>query len=152
MTKTEAHTKTASALLVEYLESIGAGDPRATASYFAEDGCIDAPYVESFGMQAKIVGPAAIENTMTNLLKTAPNFRLKNIKIILETPTVAVAEYESEALMTNGKTYKQLYMAQLYAKDGKIVCHREFLNTIPFVEAFFPNGLKDLLTNKEPQQ
>ncbi len=138
-------TKSAATLLTEYLSSIGAGDPRVTASYFAQDGFIDAPYVEVFGMPARIVGPAAIEATMTNLLKTAPNFRLKNIRVILESPTTVVAEYESEAVMANGRPYQQLYFAQLTSQDGKIVHHREFLNTIPFVQAFFPGGLRDLI-------
>lgn len=135
----------AAQLLKEYLASIGAGDPKVTASYFAEDGCIEAPYVEVFGMPARIVGPAAIEATMTNLLQTAPNFRLKNIQVVLETPTTVVAEYESEALMANGRPYQQLYFARLTSRDGKIVHHREFLNTIPFVQAFFPGGLADLV-------
>lgn len=139
------HTPTAAELLGSYLSSIGAGDPRVTASYFAEDGCIDAPYVEVFGMPARIVGPAAIEATMANLLQTAPNFRLKNVRVVLETPTTVVAEYESEAVMANGRSYQQLYFAQLTARDGKIVHHREFLNTVPFVQAFFPGGLSDLI-------
>lgn len=138
-------TKTASTLLKEFLTSIGTGDARATASYFIADGYIDAPYVESLGMPSRITGPAAIEATMTNIRKIAPDFHFTNIRIILETPTEVVAEYESEALMANGRPYKQLYMGHLISKDGKIVSHREFLNTVVFVQAFFPNGLKDLL-------
>jgi len=137
--------KSASLLLKEYLTSVGAGDTKATASYFTEDGYIDAPYVESIGIPAKIVGHAAIEAAMQGLLKNASNFHIKNIKIILETATEVVAEYESEAVMANDRAYKQLYMAHLTSKDGKIMRHREFINTIPFVEAFFPNGLKDLM-------
>ena len=147
MKTTIENKKEASVLLAEFLTSIGAGDPKVTASYFTPEGYIDAPYVESLGMPAKIVGPAAIEVTMSNIKKIAPNFHFTSIKIILETPTEVVAEYESEALMANGRPYKQLYMGHLISKDGKILSHREFINTIVFVEAFFPNGLKDLIAN-----
>ena len=140
--------KSASVLLKEYLTSVSAGDPKATASFFAEDGYIDAPYVESLGMPAKIIGTEAIENTMQGLLRNAPDFHFTAIKIIMENATEVVAEYESEAVLANGRNYKQLYIGHLTSKDGKIVCHREFLNTIPFVQAFFPNGLNDLLTTK----
>jgi ketosteroid isomerase-like protein len=146
---TTAHgTKSASELLKDYLTSVGEGNPKVTASFFAEDGYIDAPYVESLGMPSKMIGRTTIEAAMQGLLQNAPNFHFTSIKIISETPTEAVAEYESEAVLANGRTYKQLYMGHVTSKEGKIVCHREFLNTIPFVEAFFPNGLKDLITNK----
>ena len=148
METTIENTKKASVLLQEFLTSIGAGNPKVTASFFTEDGCIDAPYVESLGMPTKIIGRAAIEATMSNIKSIAPNFHFTSVKMILESPTEVVAEYESEALMANGRTYKQLYMGHLIAKDGKIVSHREFLNTIPFVKAFFPNGLNDLITAK----
>lgn len=138
--------KSASDLLKGYLESVGLGNPKATASFFAENGYIDAPYVTSLGMPSKIMGTAAIEATMQGLLQNAPNFHFTSIKIILETPTEAIAEYESEAVLANGRSYKQLYMGHITSKNGKIICHKEFLNTISFVEAFFPNGLKDLIT------
>lgn len=141
-------TKSASALLNDFLTSVGAGNPKVTASFFADNGYIDAPYVQSVGMPPKIEGQEAIEATMQGLLQNAPNFHFTSIRPILETPTEVVAEYESEAVLANGKSYKQLYIGHLISQDGKIVCHREFLNTIPFVEAFFPNGLKDLITTK----
>ena len=117
------------------------------ASFFIVDGYIDAPYVESFGMPSKIKGKAAIETTMQRLLQNAPGFLFTSVKIILETPTEVVAEYESEAVLVNGRNYKQLYIGHVTTKEGKIICHREFLNTIPFSKAFLPNGLKDLITN-----
>lgn len=148
MDTTIENTKTASILLKEYLSSVSAGDPKATASFFEENGYIDAPYVESFGMPSKIVGKSAIEATMANLIQNAPNFHFTKIKVVLETPTEVVAEYESEAVLVNERAYKQHYMGHLTSKDGKILCHKEFLNTIPFVEAFFPNGLSDLISSK----
>lgn len=137
--------KSASLLLKEYLASVGAGNPEAAASFFAEGGYLEAPYVASFGMPWKFEGRDAIAASMMGMLQIAPDFHFTSVKIIMETPTQVVAEYESEATLTNGKPYKMLYMCYLTTKDGKIVSHREFLNTVPFVEAFFPNGLKDIM-------
>ncbi len=140
--------KPASVLLSEYLASVSAGKPALTASFFAEDGYIDAPYVESLGMPSRISGRSAIEATMKGLLQNAPGFHFTHIRPVLETHNEVVAEYESEAVLANGRTYRQLYMGHLTAENGKITCHREFLNTLVFAEAFLPNGLKDLTTDK----
>lgn len=147
-TITHTQAKSAATILEEFLSSISNGDAKRTASFFAEDGYIDAPYVASLGMPTKIVGPVAIEATMLNIKHIAPDFHFTKVKAILETETEVVAEYESEANMLNGRSYAQLYMGHLTIKDGKIVSHREFLNTISFVQAFFPNGLSDLITTK----
>src|SRR6218665_2252614 len=146
--KTTEDQKTASSLFKEFLEAVGKGDAREASSFFAADGYIDAPYVQSLGFPSKITGSAAIEQSLTQVKAAAPNFHFTNLKVILETPEELVAEYESEAVMASGKPYKQLYMGHITAKDGKIISHKEFLNTVVFVEAFFPNGLSDLITNK----
>lgn len=148
MNTTNTEMPSAAVILKDYLTSVNAENPKAVASFFADDGYIDAPYIQSIGMPSRIEGKAAIEATMQGLLQNAPNFHFTRIQPILETPTEVVAEYESEAVLTNGKSYRQLYIGHLTVKDGKILCHREFLNTIPFVEAFFPNGLKDLFVNQ----
>lgn len=148
METTVKQGNSAALLLKAYLTSVSTGDAQATASFFEENGYIDAPYVESFGMDPKITGRTAIETTMANLIQNAPNFHFTRIHVLLETPTEVVAEYESEAVLANGRTYKQHYVGHLTSKDGKILCHKEFLNTIPFVEAFFPNGLSDLINTK----
>lgn len=145
---TAFEVKSASALLKDFLASVNAGNPKAAASFFAENGYLEAPYVSVFGMPSKFEGREAIAASMTGMLQVAPNFHFTAVRIIMETPTQVVAEYESEATLTNGKPYNMLYMASITTEHGKIVSHREFLNTVPFVEAFFPNGLKDLITNK----
>ena len=145
MKQLKQEIKPASLLLKEYLASVSAGSPKVAASFFAEDGYLEAPYGASFGIPSKFEGRDVIAASMTGMLQIAPNFHFTSVKIIMETPTEVVAEYESEATLSNGKPYKMLYMCYLTTKDGKIVSHREFLNTVPFVEAFFPNGLKDLL-------
>ncbi|HTJ52304.1 MAG TPA: nuclear transport factor 2 family protein [Cyclobacteriaceae bacterium] len=146
--QTTENPKTASVLFKEFLETVGKGDAKAASSLFATDGYIDAPYVQSLGFPSKIAGHEAIEQSLSQVKAAAPNFHFSNFKVVMETPNELVAEYESEAVMASGKPYKQLYIAHVTTKDGKIVSHKEFLNTVVFVEAFFPNGLKDLITNK----
>lgn len=146
--KTTENQKTASVIFKEFLETVGKGDAKAASSLFETDGYIDAPYVQALGFPSKIVGHEAIEQSLSQVKAAAPNFHFENFKVIMETPTELVAEYESAAVMASGKPYKQSYIAHVTTKDGKIISHKEFLNTVVFVEAFFPNGLKDLITNK----
>lgn len=146
--KTTENQKKVSSLFKGFLEAVGKGEAKEASSFFSADGYIDAPYVQSLGFPSKIVGNAAIEQSLSQVKAAAPNFHFNNLKVIIETPTELVAEYESEAVMASGKPYKQLYMGHITVKDGKIVSHKEFLNTVVFVEAFFPNGLKDLITSK----
>lgn len=146
--KTTENQKTASVIFKEFLEIVGKDDAKAASSLFATDGYIDAPYVQSLGFPSKISGHEAIQQSLSQVKAVAPNFHFSNFKVVMETENELVAEYESEAVMANGKPYKQLYISHVTTKDGKIVSHKEFLNTVIFVEAFFPNGLKDLLINK----
>lgn len=145
--KTTENQKTPSVLFKEFLDTVGKGDAKAASSFFTTDGYIDAPYVQSLGFPSKIAGHEAIGQSLSQVKAAAPNFHFSNFKVVMETENELVAEYESEAVMTSGKPYKQLYIAHVTTKDGKIVSHKEFLNTVVFVEAFFPNGLKDLITN-----
>lgn len=145
--KTAENQKAASFLFKEFLDAVGKGDCEAASSLFATDGYIDAPYVQPLGFPSRITGHEAIGQSLSQVKAAAPNFHFSNFHVVLETPTEVVAEYESEAVMASGKPYRQLYIAHVTTKDGKIVSHKEFLNTVVFVEAFFPNGLKDLITN-----
>lgn len=142
-------TKTAGAILTAFLTSVGAESPQVSASYFAKDGAIELPYVGNLGMPDKIVTQDSIAYLIGNLIKMAPDFRIKNIRIIMENPGMALAEYESEALLANGRKYQQLYMSYAVIKDGKIVKQREVMNSVLFVQAFFPNGMADLPANNK---
>lgn len=147
VTSSAQSTKSPSVVFKEFLNAIGDGNAKAASSLFAADGYIEAPYVQSLGIPTKIIGTETIQKSLSQVKAAAPNFHFTNMKVIMETPTELVAEYESEATMANGRPYKQLYIAHVSTKDGKIISHREFLNTVVFVQAFFPNGLKDLITN-----
>ena len=111
--------KTAAQLLKAFLASVGDGNPKITASFFDPDGYIEAPYVASLGMPSIMKGKETIEATMQGLLQNAPNFSFTKIKIVMETPTEVVAEYESEATLTNGRAYKQCRCATLLQKKVK---------------------------------
>ncbi|HEY1047598.1 MAG TPA: nuclear transport factor 2 family protein [Bacteroidia bacterium] len=141
-------TKSAAVLLKGFLDTVSSGNPVEAASFFAEDGYLEAPYVATFGMPSKFEGREAIAGSMSGMLQMAPDFHFTTMRIIMESPTEVVAEYESEATLINGKHYKMLYIGCVTVKDEKIKSHREFLNTVSFVEAFFPNGLMDLITTK----
>jgi len=138
--KTTGNQKTPSVIFKEFLETVGKGDAKAASSFFTIDGYIDAPYVQALGFPSKITGHEAIGQSLS------PNFHFSNFRVVMETENELVAEYESQAVMASGKPYKQLYIAHVVTKDGKIESHKEYLNTVVFVEAFFPNGLKDLIT------
>lgn len=105
---TVAQTKKSNAqIFTEYLKSAGAKSPKETASYFAKNGTLELPFNESIGMHYKLVGQDSIEAAIAGVVKNAPDFRLVNIKIIMETTDKVLAEYESETLLLNGRTYKQ---------------------------------------------
>ncbi|WP_395763146.1 nuclear transport factor 2 family protein [Elizabethkingia anophelis] len=144
-----AQSSTPGTILKNFLTSVGKDSPEVSASYFANDGVIELPYVSNLGMPDKIRGRDSIANLVGGLIKMAPDFRVKNFKILMELHDKVLAEYESEAVLANGRNYKQLYLTYAIVKDGKIVKQREVMNSVLFVQAFFPNGLADVTTKQE---
>jgi len=117
-------------LLRAYLTSIQ--QPATAAALFADDGVIELPTVN-----ARAQGPAAIEQFLIGLLKRIPDFRFKNVRILIETPDQAFGEYEVEAVVVStGKLYKQTYAGRLVAENGKIKLLRESLDTLAASRAF----------------
>lgn len=124
--------KEAAELLRSYLDLVQ--DPAAAAALFAADGAIELPTI---GRGAR--GPAEIEEFLSGLLSRVPDFRFKNVRILIETPDQAFGEYEVEALVpATGKTYIQHYAGRLVAEHGKIKLLREALDTHAAMEAFTP--------------
>lgn len=144
-----AQSSTPGTILKNFLTSVGKESPEVSASYFATDGIMELPYVSNLGMPDKIVGRDSIAHLVGGLIKMAPNFRIKNFKILMEQQDKVLAEYESEAILANGRNYKQLYLTYAIIKDGKIVKQREVMNSVLFVQAFFPNGLADVTKKQE---
>lgn len=130
--------KNASQLLTAYLDNIQ--DPAAAAALFADDGVLELPSLSSLGINARAVGPAAIESFISGLLKNVPDFRFHNVQLLIETGDQAFGEYSVEAkVLSTGKLYKQTYAGRLVAKDGKIQLLREALDTLAAAKAFTPD-------------
>lgn len=126
---------TAIILLNKYLQSIR--DPRAAAALFADDGVLELPYLSSLGPKTGAQGPMAIEKFITGLLDKVPDFRFKDVHILIDTPSQVFGEYSVEALVpTTGKVYKQMYAGRLVAENGKIKLLRESLDTVAAQKAF----------------
>ena len=122
--------KTATELLQSYLDNVQ--DPATAASFFADDGIIELPWV-----QASAQGPAAIEKFIASLLVKVPDFRFKNIRFWIQTLDKVFAEYDVEALVVStGKMYRQTYAGVLIAENGKIKMLHEALNTVAAAQAF----------------
>jgi ketosteroid isomerase-like protein len=130
--------KTATKLLDAYLSSIQ--DPAAAAALFADDGVLELPSLKSLGIDARAVGPAAIEAFIAGLLKNVPDFRFKDIALLIDGEDQAFGEYSVEALvLSTGKLYKQTYAGRLVAEHGKIKLLREALDTLAAAKAFTPD-------------
>lgn len=124
--------KDAAQLLKSYLGLIQ--DPAAAAALFAADGAIKLPTIRK---EAR--GPAEIEQFLKGVLSRVPDFRFKNVRVLIETPDQAFGEYEIEAFVpATGKTYIQHYAGRLVAEHGKIKLLREALDTLAAREAFTP--------------
>jgi len=130
--------KTATKLLNAYLSSIR--DPAAAAALFADDGVLELPSLKSLGIDARAVGPVAIEAFIAGLLKNVPEFRFKDIELLIDGEDQAFGEYSVEArVLSTGKLYKQTYAGRLVAENGKIKLLREALDTLAAAKAFTPD-------------
>ena len=122
--------KTATELLEAYLDNIGT--PRIAASFFADDGVLELPWVN-----IHVQGPAEIEKMVAGLLARLPGFRFKNLTYFIQTRDKVAAEYQVETpVLDTGKVYRQTYCGVLIVENGKIKLLREALNTAAAAEAF----------------
>jgi len=127
--------KTATELLHAYLAEIQ--DPASAAALFADDGVLELPYLQSLGIPARAQGPQAIQQFIEGLLRQVPDFRFKDIRLLIETPDQVFGEYDVEAeVVTTGLMYKQSYAGRLVAANGKIALLRESLDTVAAAKAF----------------
>jgi ketosteroid isomerase-like protein len=130
--------KTATKLLNDYLANIQ--NPAAAAALFAEDGVLELPSLKSLGINARAVGPVAVESFIAGLLKNVPDFRFKDIELLIDGEDQAFGEYSVEAeVLSTGKLYKQTYAGRLVAEHGKIKLLREALDTLAAAKAFTPD-------------
>jgi hypothetical protein len=65
-----------------------------------------------------------------------PSFKFENIKVLIDTPDQAFAEFEATAVSSKtGRSVHQLFFARLVAENGKIKLFREALNTVEVARA-----------------
>ncbi len=127
--------KTATELFHAYLASIQ--EPASVAALFAADGVLELPYLQSLGIPARAQGPEEIQQFITGLLSNVPDFRFKNIRLLIETPDQVFGEYDVEAeVLSTGLIYRQSYAGRLVAANGKITLLREAMDTVAAAKAF----------------
>jgi uncharacterized protein len=103
---------------------------------FAEDGAFEMPYLATFGIPSQYRGRDAIAGLFQSVRDLYPGFQFENIKVLIDTPGQAFAEFESTAVSSKtGRTVHQLFFARLVAENGKIKLLREALNTFEVARA-----------------
>jgi hypothetical protein len=135
--------KTAKQLLQAYID----GSALESAALFAEKGALELPYLADLGVPPRYEGPKTIGTFLTFLHeKMYPGFRFIDVKIYIDTPDQAFAEYTiHQKSGISGKDVHQRFFGHCTVADGKIVLLREALNVIAAADGMFPNGLADVL-------
>ncbi len=127
--------KNAKELMLEYT-AFSIRDPKKAAEMFAEDGAFEMPYLATFGIPSQYRGRDAIAGFFQSVLDLYPGFQFENIKVLINTPDQAFAEFESTTVSSKtGRSVHQLFFARLVAENGKIKLLREALNTFEVARA-----------------
>jgi hypothetical protein len=126
------------------------GNAEESGALFAVNGTLELPYLASIGLPPAMKGPAAIKEFLSFLHgKLYPGFSFENVRIHIETPQQAFAEYHiNRRSGISGKDVKQQFFGHLEAADGKIKRLREAIDVIVAAEAIYPSGLLDVIKNK----
>ena len=130
--------------LLEEFTAASFRDPKKAAEMFAEDGAFEIPYLESVGVPGRYEGRNAIEGFFRIVRELYPDMDLENVKVMIDTPEQAFAEYEFTAQSSKtGRTVHELFFGRLVAENGKIKLLRESANLVEIALGVFPNGLAD---------
>jgi hypothetical protein len=130
--------------LLEEFTAASFRDPKKAAEMFSEDGAFEMPYLESFGLPGRYEGREAIEGFFRFVREIYPDMDLENIKVMIDTPEQAFAEYEFTAQSSKtGRTIHELFFGRLVAEKVKIKLLRESVNLVGVALGVFPNGLAD---------
>jgi len=136
--------------LLEEFTAASFRDPKRAAAMFAEDGAFEMPYLESLGVPGRYEGRAAIEGFFRYVRELYPDMDLENIRVMIDTPEQAFAEYEFTAQSSKtGRTIHELFFGRLVAEKGKIKLLRESVNLVELALGVFPNGLADYKSPSE---
>ena len=132
--------KNAKELMLEYT-AFSFRDPKKAAEMFVEDGAFEMPYLAAFGLPPQYKGHDAIAGFFQSVLDTYPGFQFEKVKVLIDTPDQAFAEFEATAVSSKtGRTVHQLFFARLVAEDGRIKLFREALNTLEVAKANVQNS------------
>jgi hypothetical protein len=102
------------------------------------------PYLSSFGIPGRYEGREAIEGFCRFVREVYPDMDLENLKVMIETPEQAFAEYEFTAQSSKtGRIVHELFFGRLIAENGKIKLLRQSVNLVEVAFGVFPNGLAD---------
>ena len=116
-------------------------DPKKAVEMFTEDGAFEIPYLATFGLPPQYKGRNALAGFFQSVLDTYPGFQFENVKVLIDTPDQAFAEFEATAVSSKtGRTVHQLFFARLVSENGKIKLFREALNTLELAKANVQNG------------
>jgi uncharacterized protein len=97
--------------LLEEFTAASFRDPKKAAEMFTEDGAFEMPYLESFGLPGRYEGREAIEGFFRLVRELYPDMDLENIKVMIDTPEQAFAEYEFTAQSSKtGRTIHELFL------------------------------------------
>jgi uncharacterized protein len=132
-------------LLLEYL--LAFHDPEKASTVFAEDGVFEMPYLVSLGMEPRYEGRENIRGLISAVLELYPDWRFeaKDVKVWIDTPTQAFAEYVAHpTAAATGRKVHHLLMGLVVVENGEITLLRESLNTLAAVQAVLPGGAADL--------
>ena len=138
--------------LLEEFTASSFRDPTKAAEMFAEDGAFEMPYLESVGVPGRYEGRDAIERFFRFVRDLYPDMDLENVKVMIDTPEQAFAEYEFTAQSSKtGRTIHELFFGRLVAENGKIKLLRESVDLVGVALGVFPNGLADYKVPSKPR-
>jgi hypothetical protein len=130
--------------LLEEFTAASFRDPTKAAEMFTDDGAFEMPYLESLGVPGRYEGREAIEGFFRFVREVYPDMDLENMKVMIDTPEQAFAEYGFTAQSSKtGRTIHELFFGRLVAENGKIKLLRESVNLVEVALGVFPNGLAD---------
>jgi ketosteroid isomerase-like protein len=122
-------------------------DPEQASSLFAYDGVFEMPYLVSLGMEPRYEGRDKIRGFIGAVLELYPDwtFEAKDVRVLIDTPTQAFAEYVGHATSAaTGRHVDLLFMGRIEVENGQITLLREAMNTLAAAQAVLPGGAADV--------
>ena len=104
--------------LLEEFTAASFRDPKQAAEMFTDDGAFEMPYLESFGLPGRYEGREAIEGFFRFVRELYPDMDLENIKVMIDTPEQAFAEYEFTAQSSKtGRIIHELFFGRFGRRE-----------------------------------